>query len=203
MNVFVIIPVNKLSDAKSRLSSILSPQERKELVLCMLQDVLDCLRGLEVVITSPQDLTKSLRGYVFHFVLDEEQRLNAAVKKSNKYAIEKGADATLFIPADLPLISREQVKEIIRLGEKHPLIISPSRRGGTGIMFRRPPWIIDEHFGPNSFLRHKEEALLKKVEMFVYDSYLLSLDIDTPEDAKEFLIHGKGTRTYAYLKTRF
>jgi 2-phospho-L-lactate guanylyltransferase len=69
-------------------------------------------------------------------------------------------------------------------------------------MFRRPPWIIDEHFGPNSFLRHKEEALLKKVEMFVYDSYLLSLDIDTPEDAKEFLIHGKGTRTYAYLKTR-
>jgi 2-phospho-L-lactate guanylyltransferase len=203
MRTFALVPVNRLSEAKTRLSSIFSPEERRELVICMLKDVLDSLEGLKLIIISPGDLREILEDYTFQFILEEKkQGLNAAVERANRYAIENGAEATLFVPADTPLIKKAHVEDILRLGEEHPLIISPSRRGGTGVLFRRPPDIIDGRFTPTSFSDHRKEASSKGVEMFVYDSFFLSLDIDTPEDAEEFMLHGRGTRTYDFLKKR-
>lgn len=198
MRVFALLPV-KLSEAKTRLSSIFSREERAELVLSMLEDVLDSLEGLEVVIISPDDLRKKL-DYDFHFIHEKKRGLNSAVGQANSYAVDNGADATLFVPADMPLIKKSHVREILELGKKHKLIISPSRRGGTGILFRRPPDIIQGRFTNTSFEDHRKEAALRGVEMHVYDSFYLSLDIDTPEDLREFLLHGEGTRTYEFLK---
>lgn len=201
MRVFVLLPV-KISEAKTRLSSIFSGRERAELVLCMLKDVLDSLRGLDVVVISPDDFRKKL-DYNFHFILEKEKKgLNPAVRQANEYAIDNGAGATLFVPADAPLIRKSHVREILRLGKKHKLIISPSRRGGTGILFRRPPDIIKGRFTSTSFEDHRREAALRGVRMHVYDSFSLSLDIDTPEDIREFLLHGKGTKTYEFLISR-
>mgnify|MGYP005857135481 CR=1 FL=1 len=201
MRVFALLPV-KLFEAKTRLSSALSGEERAELVLCMLSDVLDSLKGLDAIVISPDDLRKKL-DYNFHFILEKEKKgLNSAVEQANKCAVKSGADATLFVPADTPLIRKKHVREILKLGKKHPLIISPSRRGGTGILFRKPPDIIEGRFTSTSFEDHRKEAALRGIEMYVYDSFYLSLDIDTPEDIKEFLLHGRGTRTYEFLKTK-
>ncbi|MBI5253822.1 MAG: 2-phospho-L-lactate guanylyltransferase [Euryarchaeota archaeon] len=202
MRVFVLLPV-KLSGAKTRLSNIFSGEDRAELAFCMLEDVLDSLKGLEVVVISPDDLRKKL-DYDFHFIHEKKKRgLNSAVEQANSYAIDSGADATLFVPADTPLIKKSHVKEILRLGKKHKLIISPSRRGGTGILFRRPPDIIRGRFTNTSFEDHRKEAALQGVKMHVYDSFSLSLDIDAPEDVQEFLLHGKGTKTYEFLISRY
>lgn len=198
---FALVPVNKLSHAKTRLAELLSQKERAELVLAMLQDVLDALQGMSIIIISPDDIRGELRKYQFDFILETEKRgLNAAVEAANSCAIERGADATLFVPADAPLIKKEHVAEILKLGRRHRLIISPSRGGGTGILYRRPPGIINSRFTSTSFLDHKKEAEKQGVEMFVYDSFALYLDIDTPQDIAEFLLHGEGTRTHAFLK---
>lgn len=197
--IYAIIPVNKMSEAKTRLSGILSVEDRGELVLNMLQDVLGALRGVETIVVSPSNIPDVLE-HDFHFVHEEKKGgLNEAVGKATEYAIENGAKATLFIPADTPLLTRTHVGEIIELGEKHPLIISPSSRGGTGILYRRPPTLIDDRFTPTSFTDHEKEAKNKGIEMHVYDSYSISLDIDVQEDIKEFLLHGKGTKTYDFL----
>lgn len=198
-SVYALIPVNKLDEAKTRLSSILSVENREGLVLNMLQDVLDSLEGIETVVVSPTDI-RGILDYDFHFIHEEKKEgLNAAVEKATQYAMEKGAEATLFVPADTPLLTRTHVREIIELGETHPLIISPSSRGGTGILYRRPSSIIDCRFTPTSFYDHEKEARRRGVEMYVYDSFSISLDIDIPEDVKEFLLHGKGTRTHDFL----
>jgi len=199
MMIYALIPVNKLDEAKTRLSGMLSVGDRKGLVLSMLCDVLDSLEGIETVIISPTDF-KDVLDYDFHFIHEEKKEgLNAAVKKASQYAIDKGAKATLFIPADTPLLTRSHVNEIIELGKKHPLIISPSSRGGTGILYRRPPFIIDSRFTSSSFSDHEKEARKRGVEMFVYDSFAISLDIDVPEDIEEFLLHGMGTKTHEFL----
>lgn len=199
--VYALIPVNKIDEAKTRLSGMLSAEERKGLVLSMLCDVLDSVKGegIEAVVISPTDLRHSL-DYDFHFIHEEKKEgLNAAVKKASRYAIEKGAKATLFIPADTPLLTRLHIREIMELGKTHPLIISPSSRGGTGILYRRPPFIIESRFTSTSFSDHEKESRKRGVEMFVYDSFAISLDIDVPEDIEEFLLHGKGTKTHDFL----
>jgi 2-phospho-L-lactate guanylyltransferase len=198
-SVYAIVPVNKLDEAKTRLSGILSVEDRGELVLNMLQDVLGALGGVETVVVSPSDL-RGILNHDIHFIHEEKKEgLNAAVSKATNYAIEKGVEATFFVPADTPLLTRTHVKEIIELGERHPLIISPSKRGGTGTLYRRPPSIIDGRFTSTSFSDHEEEAKRKGVEMQVYDSFAISLDIDVPEDVREFLLHGKGTKTHDFL----
>jgi 2-phospho-L-lactate guanylyltransferase len=200
MSVFAIIPVSKLSEVKTRLSTIFSRKEREALISCMLEDVLDALDSLDrIVVISPSDLRGLKRN--FDFILEKEEKgLNAAVEEANQYAIKHGAKATLFIPADLPLIKKYHINEILKLGRKNPLIISPSRGGGTGILFRKPPDIIEGRFTSTSFADHKKEAEAKGVRMYIYDSFSLSLDIDTPKDVKEFMLHGKGTKTYEFLK---
>jgi 2-phospho-L-lactate guanylyltransferase len=196
---YAIIPVNKLDEAKTRLSGILSCEDRGELVLNMLNDVLTALNGIETIVVSPSKPT-DFNDFDFHFVHEEKKEgLNKAVKKATKYAIEKGAEATLFIPADTPLLTGTHVKEIIELGKEHPLIISPSSRGGTGILYRRPPNIVDNKFSATSFSDFEEEAAKKQVPLYVYDSYSISLDIDVPDDILEFMLHGKGTETHDFL----
>lgn len=200
MRAFAIIPV-KLNRAKTRLAEILSEDERARLVECMLLDVMDAVKHMDgVLIVGPAEINDVLNGCDFELVVEDgSQGLNKAVGDGNRCAMKAGADATLFIPADTPLITKRHVDEILELGKKHQLIISPSRRGGTGILFRRPPNIIDERFTNSSYGDYQMEAKNKGVAMSVYDSFALSLDIDTPEDIKEFLLHGLGTQAYDFL----
>lgn len=198
-STFALIPVNKLDEAKSRLSGMFSPEERKQLTLSMLSDVLESLKGIETVVISPTDLKSDIDSN-FHFIKEERKEgLGKAVEKASDFAVENGAEGTLFIPADTPLLTRHHVKEIIGLGKIHPLIISPSSRGGTGILYRRPPDVIGARFTSQSFSDHKKEAKKRGVAPFIYDSFELSLDIDLPEDIYRFLHHKKPTRTYEFL----
>ncbi len=200
MRVHAILPV-KLQNPKTRLAGALSQAERKELVVLMLMDVLDGLGGLDgVILVGPRELESRVRGYDFEFVLERERRgLNNAVKLGNEFAMRAGAEATLFVPADTPLLNAGHIEDILELGEKYSTVISPSRRGGTGILFRKPPNIIEERFTDKSFQDHIAEAKRKGIEVCVYDSYALSLDIDVAEDIEEFLLHGAGTRSHKLL----
>lgn len=201
MKVFALIPVNKLSDAKTRLSKKFSGEERAELVMCMLRDVLSSVSGLvEIVIISEDDIRSELPEYDFHFIQEEEKRdLDTAVYLATEYAVEKGADATLFIPADIPLINRSHVEHILKLGMMYSVVIAPSKDGGTGVLFRKPPDIIEGKFFRESFAYHIAEAEKIGAKVFVLNSAQLSLDIDTPEDVSEFMAFDSGTRTHAFF----
>ena len=201
VQVFAIIPVNQLERAKSRLGGVFSPQERAELLLCMLQDVLDALEGVVApVVVSPSNLKKYV-SMDYELILEEERRgLTEAVRRGNAHAIARGAEATLFVPADVPLIKKRHVEEVLELGKRHPLVISPARKGGVGIIYRRPPDVIPEVFTRSSFTDIRRVAARLSVPVEVYDSFYLALDIDTVEDVREFMHHGEGTRTYEFLK---
>jgi 2-phospho-L-lactate guanylyltransferase len=206
MSTFALLPVNKPSEAKSRLAAKLTMAERRELVLCMTMDVLDALSGLPTVVVCPEDIRPSLREYEFYFLLQKRRGLNNAVEAANWYAAKLGAEATLFVPADVPLLSRETVREILSLGRKHRLIMSPSRRRGIGMLYRRPPELMRALFSDKSFDDNLEEASKKGIDAFIYRNPELYADIDTPEDVRVFLGVGDGTRSYELLKkleTRF
>ncbi len=55
-------------------------------------------------------------------------------------------------------------------------------------------------FGDYSFFEHINEARVKNLTYKVYDSFYLSLDVNTGEDLGEIMLHGQGTQARNYLK---
>ena len=199
-DTFVLLPIKRPEDAKTRLSPWLSGTERKSLVLRMAKDVLDALEGFPTVIVSPVDIRPLLEGYEFLFLRHARPGLKSAVDAANAYAVKHGARATIFMPADLPLVRKETLREIMALGERHMVIMSPSRRGGIGLLYRRPPEIMRARFSSRSFQDNLREAREVGVDVYIYQSPELYIDLDTPGDVRRFLRMGDGTRSHEFLR---
>ena len=136
MVVFALIPVKEPGESKTRLSPYLGREERSGLVKAMLSDVLNALDGLVVplIITSADIEVEGC-----HILKEEKsQGLTRAVEKGKKYALEHGAEAIIFIPADTPLISKRNIEDIISLGRKH--MRSEERRVGKECRSRWSPY---------------------------------------------------------------
>ncbi len=191
-----VIPFKK-AHAKSRLSPVLSQEEREELVELMLNQVIDSVKeaGIETIdILSPSMYgLENLRG--FRVYLDKRD-LNGVL---NSY-LEQAEEAVLIVMADLPLLSPNHIKEIT--STKEDICIVPGKGGGTNILFIRNPSRYRVMYYGSSFLTHCSIAAESGQNIEVYDSFLASTDIDEPEDLVELLIHGKGAAK-DYISRKF
>ena len=194
MSVWVIIPVKPLNRAKSRLADALTPAQRQHLAETMFRHV------LSVVTTTPQVIgtlvisrdTKALsiaRDYNARTVQETGQpELNSALTRATQVVASWGCEAVLVLPADLPLISREDVRQMVAMGQKDPsmVIATDQHQNGTNALLMRPAGLIPYSFGENSFTRHTNMAREKGVEPKIYESDRLALDIDYPADLEKY-----------------
>src|SRR5687768_16850414 len=148
----VAVPVKSLERAKGRLAGALTPLERAALTLAMLEDVLDaCLAqpGWHTWVVSPDEavLEVSARRRA-RPVVEEEPGLLSAVRQVEEEA--DGADALALVLGDLPLLTAEALGGALQtLG---PVVAVPSESdGGTNVLLRRPPGVIQARFGRASF----------------------------------------------------
>jgi 2-phospho-L-lactate guanylyltransferase len=90
----------------------------------------------------------------------------------------------LVLPADLPLISPQDVETLISKADQPPVVvIAPDRRrSGTNALLAIPPGLIEYDFGPDSFQRHLDRAEQAGVRVEVCELPSLGLDVDIPED---------------------
>ncbi|NYB52987.1 MAG: 2-phospho-L-lactate guanylyltransferase [Methanobacteriaceae archaeon] len=200
---FAIIPVSRFSQAKTRLSPTLTPLERENLLKAMLKDVIRALRGSVdgiVVISSDEDVLNFVKNLNVTCLEEEGQTdLNGALTQAVNYSSQY-ADQVLIIPSDVPLIRRNQAQEMVELAEKWPVIIAPAKGGGTNALIC-PTNGIKMKFGDCSFFQHIEEADKAGLHRYIYDSFYLSLDVNTAEDLGEIMLHGSGTETSRFLKS--
>ena len=181
-----LIPYKK-ENAKSRLSPILTRMEREQFVELMLMDVVCSLQeaglnDIDILTTSEYG---SLAGLNVNFVIDPND-LNESI---NKY-LEKIDQPVLIIMADLPLTRPEQVKSII--SSKEDVVIVPGKGGGTNVLFVKNPSKFHVRYYGMSFCNHCAIAKGMQQSLRIYDSFLLSTDIDEPHDIVEILLHGHG-----------
>jgi len=192
-----VIPYKK-TGAKSRLSPVLSLEEREEFVELMLNQVIDSLKeaGIEKIdILSPSGY--GLEGMTKARVLLDEKDLNGAL---NRY-LEGAEEPVLIVMADLPLLSPDHIKGIT--STKKDICIVPGKGGGTNALFIRNPSRYRVKYYGSSFLTHCSIATDSGQNFEIYDSFLAGTDIDEPEDLVELLIHGKGpARDYINRKFR-
>ncbi|TFH05524.1 MAG: 2-phospho-L-lactate guanylyltransferase [Methanosarcina sp.] len=191
-----VIPYKK-PGAKSRLSPVLSLEEREEFVELMLNQVIDSLKeaGIEKIdVLSPSGY--GLEGMTKVRVLLDEKDLNEAL---NRY-LEEAEEPVLIVMADLPLLSPDHIKGIT--STKKDICIVPGKGGGTNALFIRNPSRYRVKYYGSSFLTHCSIATDSEQNFEIYDSFLAGTDIDEPEDLVELLIHGKGTAR-DYINRKF
>lgn len=199
---FAIIPVSKFADAKTRLSPKLSIIEREYLLKAMLKDVIGVLDGLveNIVIISSDDDVLTFVNELGVETLKEKgvTDLNGALTQAIEYSF-KFCDNVLIVPSDVPLIKKDHVMGILNRSEEFDVVIAPAKGGGTNALLC-PTSDFSVKFGDYSFFEHIEEAKINGLSYSIYDSFYLSLDVNTAEDLGEIMLHGRGTEARNYLK---
>lgn len=190
MTFWAIVPVKPLRRGKSRLAGILTEDERTDLNRALLQHTLQILSELrevdEVLVVSrdPQVLTIA-RNYGARTVREDGQPdLNTALKRATVVAQVYATRGVLVLPADLPLISREDALALVERATDPPVVvIAPDRHGtGTNALLISPAGLIEYDFGENSFQRHCDLVKKAGARLEVVNLPSLGLDLDSPED---------------------
>src|SRR4030095_12771265 len=166
MTLWAIVPVKPLRRGKSRLAGALSENEREELNRMLLENTLKKFSDLkeveEVLVISrdPQALTIARNHGARTVREDGQPELNTALKRATIVAQVYATRGVLVLPADLPLIKKEDILELIKRAAGPPVVvIAPDRHGrGTNSLLISPPGLIEYDFGENSFQRHCEQV---------------------------------------------
>lgn len=191
MTLWAIVPVKPLRRGKSRLAETLTENERTELNRQLLAHTLDTLKDLPeieqtlVVSRDPEALAVA-RDHGARTVRENgAPHLNTALERATVVAKVYATGGVLVLPADLPLISKEDIQKLIERanGDEPVVVISPDRhREGTNALLISPAGLIRYDFGPDSFERHCEQVRQLGARLEICSLPSIELDLDLPED---------------------
>ena len=190
MALWAIVPVKPLRRGKSRLAGVLSPEERNDLNRRLLTHTLETLNAIpeieQVLVISRDQAALSLaREHGAMTVLENgAPELNVALARATIVVKNYATRGLLIVPADLPLISPEDVNAMLDIAVDPPVVVlAPDhRRQGTNALLVCPVGLIEYDFGPGSFQRHCERALQAGARLEILELPSLALDMDMPED---------------------
>lgn len=197
MTLWTIVPVKPLRRGKSRLSGVLSEDERTALNQTMLINTLKTLNQVEeietILVVSRDPLALSIaRDYSARTVLEDgSPELNTALIRAASVAKAYFANMIFVLPADLPLIKPKDIKEFLKMAGHPPeIIISPDRRkDGTNALLINPSDLIQFKYGPGSFSEHLKAASENNSRIEIVESEVFGLDLDLPEDLEILKMH--------------
>ncbi len=190
MTLWAIVPVKPLRRGKSRLSGVLGLEARIALNHFLLSNTLQILASIPeieyslVVSRDPEALTIA-REYGARTVQEQgSPQLNIALTRATLVAVSHSVQGVLIVPADLPLLTAEDIHELVRRAEDPPVVvITPDRHNkGTNALLISPPGLIRYEFGAESFQKHCLQAKRVGARLEICERGTVALDIDFPED---------------------
>lgn len=181
--LLTLLPVKPFSEAKTRLSPLLTADLRRNLSYMLFQ------RTLHVVSQFSPTLVISRSAEVLHlahtaaaFGLPERTSgLNLALQQGAIWATQHGYSRLLILPIDLPYLTLDSLQNL----HSHPaaVVIAPCQREqGTNALLLSPPMALTPQFGPQSFTRHCTQAEQAGLSLTIVKSPALAFDLDTPSD---------------------
>jgi 2-phospho-L-lactate guanylyltransferase len=187
----ILVPVKNLADAKQRLSSVLSPKERRALAHAMCEDVLQALadwhsRPAVAVVTSDSFARDLASHFNFEIVADDNSGETSAIEMATAVCRERGERSTLVVPADIPLIDGSELQKILDCAPAAGAVLVPDAAGrGTNAAWRSPGDLFPLRFGNDSFRPHLAAAKATGLPCVVLELPGIARDVDRPEDLHE------------------
>lgn len=203
MIIWAIVPVKPLRDSKSRLSHILSPDERATLtrgILGHTLKVLDDVKGIfrtMVVSRDPAVLKVARQHGASTFSESDRQDLNVALTRATHIAVSQQANSILVLPSDLPFLTQEDVEMMLSGVEMNSrngngngyhtqdrgiTICADHNEEGTNAMVVSPPTGFTFRYGTESFQRHLDEAARLGMARRIIHAPGIKFDLDTEDD---------------------
>jgi 2-phospho-L-lactate guanylyltransferase len=206
----ILVPVKNLSSAKQRLSAVLDQLARTELAQAMLHDVLTALydwtnRPQVAVVSSDPYAVRLAREYAFEVIPDPDNPgETGAIEMATSVCAERGAESTLVIPADIPLLRSWELEEILQKAPAVGTVLVPAADGrGTNAAFRRPANLFPLRFGNDSFKPHLAAAQATGKTCVVLELPGIAVDVDNPEDLRELVERAGETRSQRLVRKYF
>lgn len=203
--MWAIVPLKKdLDRAKQRLTNALSVDERGQLMLAMIRDVLTATTGTRgltgVLLVSraeiAEELAREFNVELYNEAADAD--LSESVQAAGGYLMaNRGAKGTLILHGDVPLVTASDLDAVLESHDQLTLV--PDSDGeGTNCIVSSPPNLIRYRFGFKSFKPHVEAAYDIGITPRIVRNEQIGLDVDTPEDLARVIerIGPSHTRTY-------
>ncbi|MBC8508429.1 MAG: 2-phospho-L-lactate guanylyltransferase [Chloroflexi bacterium] len=190
MTIWAIVPVKPLRRGKSRLAGVFSEDERAELNRHLLENTVRTLKTISeiehvLVVSRDQSALALARDLGARTVLENgAPHLNVALERATIVAKTYETRGVLVLPADLPLITPEDINMMLERATDPPVVVvAPDRHErGTNALLVCPAGLIEYHYGDDSFTKHCELAKDAGARVEVCELPSLTLDLDVPED---------------------
>jgi 2-phospho-L-lactate/phosphoenolpyruvate guanylyltransferase len=207
-DIWAVVPIKETAQAKQRLEDAVPAELKPRLALAMAEDVLAALAsssGLTgiAVVTVDAAASEMARRYGAR-VLAEGARdgQTGAVRAAARVLAREGRSAMLAIPGDVPLITPDEVRQLLAAHDRMPdFIIAPAHdERGSNAVLCAPPELVPLKFGDDSFVPHLETARRVGIEPKIIRLPGIGRDIDNPRDLAAFLKISARTRTHSLLR---
>ena len=206
--IAALVPAKALNLAKSRLSAVLDEDERRQLALAMLEDVLSALQSvprLNLVATVSPDSDVLARARTLGSEPIAEPPSAGGINQALTHALSlispRGIDTLLIVVADVPALSPRDIESVLdALPSDRGAVICPSVAQGTSALALRPPAALPFRFGQRSFLAHKRGAAARDLPLRVLRLDSLANDIDSPDDLLNLITRPADSTTHRLLE---
>jgi 2-phospho-L-lactate guanylyltransferase len=181
----ITVPMKEPSRSKTRLANALSEDEREILVRFLYRRTLAFLgpiaarTGAVLSVVTSSETAASIARDAGYWVIPEPEGcdLSQAVTEAAIWARQRVFAALCVLPADL--VAPKETDVLRLLSSEADVTICPSLDRGTNALLVSPPGAMRFRFGPQSALRHLEEAEDKGLRGVIMPMESLRFDLDT------------------------
>ncbi|TCR65643.1 2-phospho-L-lactate guanylyltransferase [Bosea sp. BK604] len=209
-DIWAVLPIKDLTQAKQRLSSALSPTLRRGLAAAMAEDVLAALAatpelaGILVMTDDPQAIVLAQTYGCAISTENARSGHTAVVAAAARKLLQEGRGGMLVVPGDIPRVTPAEFSALIAAhAGSSGFSISPARdECGSNAIICSPPTLMPLTYGNDSYWPHLATARARGLEPVICPQPGIGLDIDHPEDLALFLESPSPTRAWAFLEAQ-
>ena len=186
--MWAIIPINSFKKTMTRLSEVLSTNQRIKLTKLLTEQIIDHLLEIPkiekiVLLTNETEWAKSFNEEKIILKANQDRlSLKENINLTSDWLWEQGVKQMLYLSIDLPLASKDDVMDLINQHRNGLTLVIANKDGGTNALILDMPRSFPFQFGENSLEKHLLEAKNSGVDAQVIQIDGLSFDLDDIDD---------------------
>lgn len=192
-SIWVVLPIKRLSQTKSRLMPVLSPTERADLTRHLAAHTLSILQQVPevagmVIVSRDEEMQRLGAQFGARCVAEAANSgLNTAVSTGYQFVRQQKATHALILPSDLPLLEANDVTAVCQLAHAQKIVIASDKiEEGTNALLLPVGLPFVFQYGRSSYQKHRSAAQRLALTLQIVQRTNLQFDLDTVQDWADY-----------------